>query len=87
MRAEIFQQFFVGDCGFIHSLIKRCKVFLVFPKCQTNGLIHEIGHRTMGMDGFDAQGPVKGWIKIYCGTFCRFTHGAHLHTLPNILTL
>ena len=87
MCPKVFQKLFVGNGGFLGSLIECSEVFLVFAKSHAHGIIHEIGHRTLGIGRFDAQGAVKRRVKINGGTLRKFTHGDYLRKQNNAITL
>jgi hypothetical protein len=60
MCAKVFQKLFVCNRRLSSPFLKCGKVFLVLAKCHPDGVIYEIGHRTVGMNRLDAKGTMKG---------------------------
>ena len=78
MSLEVVQKLFVTHDRLRQTMFKRRQVLLVFGQSRSDGVVDEIGERTVGMYGFKAQGCVQLRVEIDGGSFCCFGHDAYL---------
>jgi hypothetical protein len=52
---EVFNDVFVREARFVHSIFKCCQVLRIFSKAELYSFIDQVRHRSFGLSSFDPE--------------------------------